>query len=210
MTPASVRSRDRRTEARTDCPGPQHPPQRQTTSEFSRCDLTTAVGDPLTASSGRPPKGDTKRRVLGSSCFTKLQVPSSEKGLKMHVQPKKERFCPEKQSSAQMSRGRKTPKKPNTRGGAAGRMFFGFAVLRALPTQTEGRTRNTHAVWPWTSLLTLTDLEERGPTRWARSACWQHHELQRKRNEKSVMCLTCLIALVVDSVSWEGDWRDAT
>ena len=34
------------------------------------------------------------------------------------------------------------------------------------------------------------------------------NELQR--NEKSMMCLTCLFALCVDSVSWEGDWRDAT
>ena len=39
--PASVRTRDRRSEAGTDCPGPQCPPQRQTTSEFPSCDLTT-------------------------------------------------------------------------------------------------------------------------------------------------------------------------
>ena len=36
MTPASVRTRDRRTEARTG-PGPQW----KTTSELPRCDLTT-------------------------------------------------------------------------------------------------------------------------------------------------------------------------
>ena len=40
-------------------------------------------------------------------------------------------------------------------------------------------------------------------TRWARRACWQH-ELQRKLNEKSMMCLTCRIALGVDCVSWAG------
>ena len=37
MTPASVRTRDKRTEARRG-PGP---PQWQTTSELPRCDLTT-------------------------------------------------------------------------------------------------------------------------------------------------------------------------
>ena len=41
-TPASVRTRDRRTEARRDCTSPQ----RQTTSEFLRCDLTTARWPP--------------------------------------------------------------------------------------------------------------------------------------------------------------------
>ena len=40
MTPASVRTRDRRTEARTG-PGPLCPPQWQTTSGLPRCDLTT-------------------------------------------------------------------------------------------------------------------------------------------------------------------------
>ena len=49
-------------------------------------------------------------------------------------------------------------------------------------------------------------LESGDGPRW----CWQHHELQRKLNEKNMMCLTCLVALGVDSVSWEGDWRDAT
>ena len=29
-------------------------------------------------------------------------------------------------------------------------------------------------------------------------------------NEKSMMCLTFLFALGVDSVSWEEDWRDIT
>ena len=33
---------------------------------------------------------------------------------------------------------------------------------------------------------------------------------QRKVNEKSMMCLTCRVALSVDSVSREEDWRDVT
>ena len=65
-------------------------PQRKTTSEFPWCDLTTASWpDPLMASGRLSERGGggTPRRVLGfdqsqSSCFTKLQVPSSEKGLK--------------------------------------------------------------------------------------------------------------------------------
>ena len=40
MTPASVRTRDRRTEARTGS-GPLCPPPWQTKSELPRCDLTT-------------------------------------------------------------------------------------------------------------------------------------------------------------------------
>ena len=66
----------------------------------------------------------------------------------------------------------------------------------------------TRSTLTWTSLLTPTWLEKKGPTQWARSACWQHHELQRKQNVKSMMCLTCYIALGVDSVTWEKDWRD--
>ena len=58
-----------------------------------------------------------------------------------------------------------------------------------------------NAVWPVIGASDRLDVDmdepvdPDGPTRWARSACWQHHELQRKLNEKSMMCLTCLIAL---------------
>ena len=40
MTRPSVRTQDRRTEARTG-PSPLYPPQWLTTSELPRCDLTT-------------------------------------------------------------------------------------------------------------------------------------------------------------------------
>ena len=74
MTPASVRTRDRRTEARTG-PLSRVPPQRQSTSGLPRRDLTTRElatheKDPLTASSGQPPErgGVTghRERVPGS------------------------------------------------------------------------------------------------------------------------------------------------
>ena len=48
----------------------------------------------------------------------------------------------------------------------------------------------------WMSLLTLPDLGE--------------SDRHGKLNEKSMMCLTCLITPGVDSVSWEEDWRDVT
>ena len=82
---------------------------------------------------------------------------------------------------------------------------------------TEGRTRNTHAVWPVTDASDRLDVDMDEPAdpvglggEVTDTVCWQHRELQRKLNEKSVVCLTCLIALGVDSVSWEGDWRGVT
>ena len=86
---------------------------------------------------------------------------------------------------------------------------------------TEERTRNTHAVWPVTDASDRADVDMDEPAdpdglggevtdTVGRHACWRHRGLQRKLNEKSKMCLTCFIALGVDSVSWEEDWRDVT
>ena len=87
-------------------------------------------------------------------------------------------------------------------------------IMKRKPVRpyTEGRTRNTHAVWPVTDASDRLDVDMDefvdpdgfGATRWAQRACWQHHELQRKLDEKSMMCFTCLIALGVDLVSWKG------
>ena len=60
----------------------------------------------------------------------------------------------------------------------------------------------TGSMLTWTSLLTLTGLGgEVTDTVGTARVLAAPHELQRKLNEKSMMCLTCLIALGVDSVS---------
>ena len=68
---------------------------------------------------------------------------------------------------------------------------------KACRPHTEVRTKYTRAVWP------VTD---------AWCACWQDHVPQPKLNERSMMCLTCPVALGVDPVLWAGglERRDLT
>ena len=66
--------------------------------------------------------------------------------------------------------------------------------------QTQGCTRNTDAVWLVTD---ASDRADDGPGREVADTVGTARVLAAPR-------LTCLIALGVDSVSWEGDWRDVT
>ena len=61
--------------------------------------------------------------------------------------PKRNDFAPKNRKARRCPAEGKPPKK------------LGFAVLRALPTQTEGRTRNTHAVWPVTDASDRLDVD---------------------------------------------------
>ena len=92
--PASVRTRDTSTEARTDCPGPPALPQRQTTSEFPRCDLSTASWPPTRKPVDCQQWGSPKEEVTGHHegswgltspsrrASQKLKVPRFEKRAK--------------------------------------------------------------------------------------------------------------------------------
>ena len=82
--------------------------------------------------------------------------------------------------------------------------------------------RNTHAVWPVADASDRADEnmdepadldglgEEVTDTVEAVRVLAAPRTPQRKLNEKSMMCLPCLAAPGVDSVSWEEDWRDVT
>ena len=84
----------------------------------------------------------------------------------------------------------------------------------------EERTRNTHAVWLVTDASDRIDVDMDEPVDTdglggqvtdtvgtARVLAAPRTPTKTEREEHD---LTCLTALGVDSVSWEGDWRDAT
>ena len=87
---------------------------------------------------------------------------------------------------------------------------------------TEVRTRNIHAVWPVADASDRLDVDVDEPfdpdglggevtdtVGTARVLASPRTPTKAEREER-MMCLTCLIAFGVDSVSCEGDWRDAT